>query len=74
MTYIGQEIPSLTNTKLAAGRGTFVDDISLPGMTHAAVLRSPYAHARIRSIDATRGREPPRRAAASSPARRSSAT
>jgi carbon-monoxide dehydrogenase large subunit len=53
MTYVGQGIPSLTNTKLVAGKGTFVDDIQLPGMTHMAVLRSPYAHARIRSIDAT---------------------
>ena len=51
MTYVGQGIPSLTNTQLVAGKGTFVDDVPLPGMTHAAVLRSPYAHARIRSID-----------------------
>ena len=51
MTYVGQGVPSLTNTKLVAGRGRFVDDIQLPGMTHAAVLRSPFAHARIRSID-----------------------
>src|SRR5919106_4867543 len=54
MTYVGQGVPSLTNTRLAAGRGTFVDDISLPGMAYAAVLRSPYAHARIRSIDTSR--------------------
>ena len=33
MTYVGQEIPSLTNTKLVAGRGTFVDDIALPGLS-----------------------------------------
>src|SRR5262249_683598 len=51
MTYVGQEVPSLTNTRLVAGRGQFVDDIQLPGMTHAAILRSPYAHARIRSVD-----------------------
>jgi len=51
VTYVGQGVPSLTNTKLVAGRGRFVDDIQLPGMTHAAVLRSPFAHARIRSID-----------------------
>ena len=51
MTYVGQGVPSLTNTKLVAGRGRFVDDIQLPGRTHAAVLRSPFAHARIRSID-----------------------
>ena len=59
MTYVGQEIPSLTNTKLVAGRGTFVDDISLPGTAHAAVLRSPYAHARIRSIDTARAESLP---------------
>jgi carbon-monoxide dehydrogenase large subunit len=33
------------------GRGTFVDDVRLPGMLHSAVLRSPFAHARIVSID-----------------------
>src|SRR3990170_4269854 len=59
MTYVGRAVPSLTNTKLVAGKGTFVDDISLPGMTHAAVLRSPYAHARIRSIDTTQAESLP---------------
>ncbi|MHB1613364.1 MAG: aerobic carbon-monoxide dehydrogenase large subunit [Actinomycetes bacterium] len=33
------------------GKGTYVDDITLPGMLHGAVLRSPYAHARLVSID-----------------------
>jgi carbon-monoxide dehydrogenase large subunit len=33
------------------GRGTFVDDVRLPGMLYGAVLRSPYPHARILSID-----------------------
>ena len=33
------------------GRGNYVDDINLPGMLHLAILRSPYAHARIASID-----------------------
>ena len=33
------------------GRATFGADINLPGMLHGKVLRSPYAHARIRSID-----------------------
>jgi carbon-monoxide dehydrogenase large subunit len=41
----------MTNAQLAAGKGTFVGDIFLPGMTYMAVLRSPFAHARIRSID-----------------------
>src|SRR3972149_2152790 len=59
MTYVGRAVPSLTNTKLVAGKGTFVDDISLPGMTHAAVLRSPHAPARIRSIDTARAESLP---------------
>src|SRR5438876_9614999 len=33
------------------GKGTYLDDIRLPGMLHGAVLRSPYAHAKINSID-----------------------
>ena len=33
------------------GRGTYVDDVALPGMLHLAILRSPYAHATINSID-----------------------
>ncbi|SHK14029.1 carbon monoxide dehydrogenase, large subunit apoprotein [Pseudonocardia thermophila] len=37
--------------RFVRGRGRFVDDIDLPGMLHGAVLRSPYAHARIVSID-----------------------
>ena len=51
MTYVGQSIPMITNSQLVGGKGTFTDDVQLPGMTHMAVLRSPYAHARIRSID-----------------------
>src|SRR6201998_4151133 len=35
------------------GRGNYVDDVALPGMLHLAILRSPYAHARIISIDVT---------------------
>ena len=33
------------------GKGNYVDDVRLPGMLHGAILRSPYAHARIKSID-----------------------
>jgi aerobic carbon-monoxide dehydrogenase large subunit len=51
--YIGQPHAGLTNAELVAGRGTFVDDIQLPGMLYCAVVRSPHAHARIRSIDST---------------------
>ena len=41
------------------GQGTYLDDIELPGMVHGAVLRSPYAHAKIVSIDTSRGARPP---------------
>jgi aerobic carbon-monoxide dehydrogenase large subunit len=51
VSYVGQSMPMMTNAQLAAGKGTFVDDVQLPGMTFMAVLRSPYAHARIRGID-----------------------
>ena len=37
--------------RLITGTATYTDDIQLPGMAHAAILRSPYAHARIKSID-----------------------
>jgi carbon-monoxide dehydrogenase large subunit len=57
--YIGDSIPSLTNGQLVAGKGRFVDDLQLPGMTYAAVLRSPFAHARIRSIDTSRAESLP---------------
>src|SRR5205823_10242678 len=51
MGYVGQRITGLRNKQLVAGKGTFVGDIDLPGMTYMAVLRSPFAHARIRSVD-----------------------
>jgi aerobic carbon-monoxide dehydrogenase large subunit len=39
------------DARFIRGRGTFIDDIALPGMLHGAVLRSPLAHARITAID-----------------------
>jgi carbon-monoxide dehydrogenase large subunit len=40
--------------RLLTGRALFVDDVELPGMLHAAFLRSPHAHARLLGIDASR--------------------
>jgi len=51
MKYVGQEIPGMTSRQLAAGKGEYVGDVHLEGMLHMAVLRSPYAHALIKSID-----------------------
>ncbi|MEU4420084.1 aerobic carbon-monoxide dehydrogenase large subunit [Actinoplanes sp. NPDC024001] len=39
------------DARLLRGRGRFVDDVQLPGMLHLAILRSPFAHAKILSID-----------------------
>lgn len=48
---IGAALPRPKARQLVAGRGTFTDDVRLPGMLHVAFLRSPYAHARIVSVD-----------------------
>ena len=53
------------------GRANYGADFSLPGMLHGAVLRSPHAHARILSIDATRRRSAARRQGGRSPGRTS---
>jgi CO/xanthine dehydrogenase Mo-binding subunit len=45
--WIGKDVPRLEDPKLLAGRATYTDDVKLPGMLHAAVLRSPHPHARI---------------------------
>src|SRR6478735_4949308 len=42
------------------GRGQYLDDITLPGMLHGAILRSPYAHARIVSIDTSQAEAHPK--------------
>src|SRR5215218_3139918 len=42
------------------GKGNYVDDVSLPGMLHGAVLRSPVAHARIASIDTSAALQHPK--------------
>ncbi|MFQ5913741.1 MAG: aerobic carbon-monoxide dehydrogenase large subunit [Nitrospinota bacterium] len=52
--YFGAPILRTEDIRLLTGRGTYVDDVQLPGTLHGAVLRSPHAHARIRRIDASR--------------------
>ena len=49
----GQPIKRNEDPRLLTGQALFVDDVDLPGMLHAAFLRSAYAHARIRGIDAS---------------------
>lgn len=47
----GKNVRRVEDPALVAGRGRFTDDIALPGQLHMVFLRSPYAHARIVSID-----------------------
>src|SRR5438045_5285498 len=58
-SYIGRSVPRPNLTRLTEGRGQYVSDVTLPRMAHVAYLRSPHAHARIVSIDATAAKEAP---------------
>ena len=51
MTYIGKSVKRVEDKRFLTGQGKYTDDIKLPGMTHAYLLRSPYAHAKINGID-----------------------
>ena len=48
---IGDRLPKVDGVAKADGSGIYADDIALPRMLHGKILRSPHAHARIRSID-----------------------
>ncbi len=50
-SYIGKSVPRPNAKRLVQGRGSYVDDLDLPRMVHVAFTRSPYAHARIASVD-----------------------
>jgi len=49
--YVGARINRVEDARLLTGRGTFVDDVVLPGMLHASFVRSPFPRAAIRGID-----------------------
>ncbi len=51
--WIGRGVPRKEDRSLLTGRTSFVDDLVLPGMLHAAILRSPFPHARITGVDTT---------------------
>ena len=48
---IGKRLPRKEDPRLLTGKGTFVDDVVLPGTLHVAFARSPIARGLIRSID-----------------------
>ena len=49
--YIGKSIKRVEDKRFITGKGRYTDDIVLPGMTHACIVRSPYAHAKILKVD-----------------------
>ncbi len=58
-TWIGKDIKRREDPALLMGTAIYTNDVNLPGMLHAAVLRSPYAHARIVSIDTSAAKQLP---------------
>ena len=54
---IGQPVPRTEDPVLLRGEGHYSDDASLPGQAYAVMVRSPYAHGTIRSIDTAAARE-----------------
>ncbi|MDQ4060487.1 MAG: xanthine dehydrogenase family protein molybdopterin-binding subunit, partial [Pseudomonadota bacterium] len=58
-SYIGRSVPRPNLARLTQGRGQYVSDLVLPRMGHVAFVRSPYAHARLRSIDTAEAKRAP---------------
>ena len=58
-SYIGRSVPRPNAKRLVQGRGTYVDDLRMPRLAHVAFLRSPYAHARIVSLDVAAAKAAP---------------
>jgi carbon-monoxide dehydrogenase large subunit len=57
--YTGASIKRSEDPRILTGTGRYVDDIKLPGMLHAAFVRSPLAHARVLSVDVSAARALP---------------
>ena len=57
--YMGGGVPRKEDPALVTGQGTYTDNMKLPGMLHIALLRSPFAHAKITHIDVSAAREQP---------------
>src|SRR5918911_1226391 len=55
---VGAPVVRVEDPRLLVGGGRYVDDIQLPGTLHAAFLRSPHAHARLRAVDVSAAQDP----------------
>jgi aerobic carbon-monoxide dehydrogenase large subunit len=58
-SYIGRSVPRPNLARLTQGRGQYVSDVVLPRMAHVAFVRSPHAHARIKSIGTAEAKKSP---------------
>jgi carbon-monoxide dehydrogenase large subunit len=56
---MGHRMKRKEDPRFLQGAGNYVDDVKLPGMLHLDIVRSPYAHAKILNIDATKALEHP---------------
>ena len=56
---LGSSVKRVEDPRFITGKGRYLDDIDLTGMTHMAILRSPYAHANIRSVDTSAAKTMP---------------
>jgi CO/xanthine dehydrogenase Mo-binding subunit len=54
LRYVGQSVARVDGVEKVTGKAKFTGDLKISGMLHGKILRSPYPHARIRSIDASR--------------------
>ena len=57
--FTGASVKRSEDPRILTGTGYYVDDVRLPDMLHATFVRSPFAHARITSIDVTEARRAP---------------
>src|SRR4029078_892347 len=56
---IGCRRKRVEDIRFTQGKGNYVDDLNLPGMLYGDIVRSPYAHARIKSIDTSKALQVP---------------
>ena len=56
---IGESVKRVEDQRFITGKGKYTDDISLPGMVYASIIRSPIAHGRITNIDFTQAEQSP---------------
>ena len=59
--WLGRSVKRKEDARFIVGRGNYIEDIKLPNMLYMAILRSPFAHAKINSIDTSRASELPGR-------------